>query len=132
MSNTSTEGMNKITWCRKQVQRFCRFLCCAPNPVKDEENAPADVSMAPNVVIESCSESGSESEGLTTCSDSEYEELPTCSDSEYEDLTTCSDSEYEELPTGVVSPEDLRRKPRVRIIQPLVIRDDNNKGIKED
>jgi hypothetical protein len=113
MSNTSTEGMNKITWWRKQIQRFYRILCCVPSAVNDEENAPSDVSMAPNVIIESCSDS---------------EDHYIYSEPESEDLSTGSDSE--ELPTGVASPEDLRRKPRVRIIQPLVIRDD--KGIKED
>ena len=115
MSNTSTEGMNKITWWRKQIQRFYRILCCVPSTVKDEENAPADVSMAPNVIIESYSDS---------------EDHSIYSEPESEDLSIYSEPESEDLSTGSDSPEDLRRKPRVRIIQPLVIRDD--KGIKED
>ena len=104
MSNTSEEKMSKISWWRKQVQRICRFICCySEEPKQDEENV-IDISMNPHIVVEAVSAS------------SDTEELS------HSEMSPCPSPE----------PEDLGRKPRIKIMHKLVIREDSEKTCKQD
>ena len=94
-----TDNSSKTSWFRKKMLQFYRLFCCVPNPQTEEKSA--DVSMGPEVVVESMS-----------MSDTDF-----------------IDSVSTESVSSEMSIEDLGQQPRVRIIQPLVIRED---GVKED
>ena len=107
MADTHTE-MNFTKWCKKQVQKLHRFLCCTSRIYEEETqtNEIPNISMVTEVVV---------SEGES---------------SDTEILSTDSSSEFDD--TDIPEPaEDLGRNPRVKMMQSVVIRDTFSPSVNE-